>query len=164
MEFLCKGMWFVCASWDRHVYISLTLMCWLMYNCLSFFTASGVPSLWFDGVSRSPPARSMLQKLSTQRSYQLEVSPAGSCCLWFPAVWHDSKWKLPTGSCCSSLELSHFLKSSEPGTLSYPCHFRSLKSWRPIGKAELLQTKPYRGVHWALAVLYNHLWFVTVGL
>lgn len=62
--------------------------------------------------------------------------------------------------------LVYFLKSSDPGALSFPCQRRLLRSWRPLGRAGLLWFNLYSEVQWALAAVCNHFWFVmvTVGL
>lgn len=111
---------------------------------LSISPALGVPSLLFEDASRSPLARSMLLKLSTQKSYQPGVSASDNCCVargysWL-AAWNYANWKLPTVGCyCCWVKSVHFLKSSEPDALSCPRELRFLKSWRPLGRAELLQ-------------------------
>ena len=46
------------------------------FTDFSFFSDLGVPSPSFGDASRSPPARNMLLKLSTQKSSQQEVSAA----------------------------------------------------------------------------------------
>ena len=120
----------------------------------------GVPSLSSADASRRPPARSMLLKLSTQKSYQPEVSADDRCVargyIWV-RVWNYANWKLPTVGCYGcSMKSVYFLKSSNPGSLSCPCQQRFLKSWRPLGWAELswaelLPLKSYRGIHHGLA-------------
>lgn len=66
--------------WNRQFFFFFKCLKYWSMICAIDSSAPGVPSQSFADASRSPPARSMLRKLLTQKSSQPEVSAARIHC------------------------------------------------------------------------------------
>lgn len=139
--------------------------------CHLFSSAPGVPFLSSADAARSPPARSMLRKLSTRKSCQPEVSTVDIHSVWLGRSLKESHECMHTERCCplrcSCSDVSsaaglllYFLKSCKPGALSCFCQQRFLKSH--LAELLWLKLQSFRGLYQLSATCVGLLWLSVV--
>ena len=161
---------------------SVTQPCAQEFCCVWSAFTDPSPGLIDFSLSRSRGAFSVVRrcvKKSTGQEYAAKIintkklSARGKCSRCPPCslVWVYANWRLTTVGCCSrSAEsaaglLVRFLKSSDPGALSRPRQPRFLKSWRPLGRAELSSyglscTVGFSGLWHSPATIFGLLWLL----